>query len=95
MSNEKKIKRFPLTSNPRPSDKEPIKRPLPPKNLKYTISCKNCDEKFVLFASPKDITAWITLEKDIDEALPSFTQKEKDMISTQLCSNCLEKFFGS
>lgn len=31
MSNTKKITSFPLTSNPRPSDKEPVKRPLPPK----------------------------------------------------------------
>ena len=26
----KKVKTFPLTSNPRPSDKEPVRRPLNP-----------------------------------------------------------------
>ena len=26
----KKIKTFPLTNNPRPSDKEPVKRPMGP-----------------------------------------------------------------
>ena len=33
MSDEKKIKRFPLTSpgKPRPEDKEPVRRPLPAK----------------------------------------------------------------
>ena len=25
----KKVKTFPLTTNPRPSDKEPVKRPMP------------------------------------------------------------------
>jgi hypothetical protein len=27
----KKVKTFPLTNNPRPSDKEPVRRPLPAK----------------------------------------------------------------
>lgn len=62
------------------------------KNLKYIISCRNCNENFVICVPSKDMFAWVKLEKDIDEAFTNLTEQEKTMLSVQSCAKCLEKF---
>lgn len=59
----------------------------------YDIRCLHCDRIFRIQCDRGDLYAWMTGEKNIQNALPYLTAGERELLISGTCSECFDAMF--
>lgn len=59
----------------------------------YDIRCLHCDRVFRIQCDRSDLYAWMTGEKNIQNALPYLTAGERELLISGTCDDCFNVMF--
>ena len=59
----------------------------------HTVHCKYCNDEHVILADRKDMEAWLSGDRYIQDCLSYLTAGERELLISGTCDTCWKKMY--